>query len=274
MKRILLIALCLACIVGTASAYSLTLDCPATIQVGLPLKCSIDSNLPAGNTFDLVLYHSEYTATEISRQSVTIQEDKNTQYRLFETQGLPGGMYKVEVQNLKRGEEGLSSDSVTYKLVKVIDRSNEITITSPVSQDPEEALRIEGSIDKLGNEGVQIEVRGPEGRIFGPSYIGTKEDIKNGAGVFTYKVTVSSPGMYEVSFSDTKSFIGIKKFTVAAPPTSVPTTVPTIVPTTTPPPSTLPTPLPPVTQSPLPLPVVLGALIIAGLLTITAVKRR
>ena len=56
MKRILLIALCLACIVGTASAYGLYLDCPESIQVGLPLKCSIDSNLPAGNTFDLVLY--------------------------------------------------------------------------------------------------------------------------------------------------------------------------------------------------------------------------
>ena len=90
MKRILLIALCLASIVGTASAYGLYLDCPASIQVGLPLKCSIDSDLPAGNTFDLVMYHSQYTATEISRQSVTIQEDKNTQYRLFETAGSPG----------------------------------------------------------------------------------------------------------------------------------------------------------------------------------------
>ena len=274
MKWILLIAFCLACIVGTASAYSLTLDCPATIQVGLPLKCSIDSNLPAGNTFDLVIYHSQYTATGVSRQSVTIQEDQNTQYRLFETQGLPGGMYKIEVQNLKRGEEGLSSDSVTYKLVNVLDRSNEITITSPVIQDPEEALRIEGSIEKLGNEGVQIEVRGPEGRIFGPSYIGTKEDIKLGAGVFTYRVAVTSPGTYEVSFSDTKSFIGIKKFTVSAPPTLLPTTVPTTIPTTIRPQTTLPTPLPVTTQSPLPLPLVLGANAVAGFLIIAVHKRQ
>jgi hypothetical protein len=67
MKWILLIALCLVCIVGTASAYGLYLDCPKSVQVGLPLKCSIDSNLPAGNTFNLVLYHSVYTATEVSR---------------------------------------------------------------------------------------------------------------------------------------------------------------------------------------------------------------
>lgn len=274
MKRILLIALCIASIVGTASAYGLYLDCPVSIQVGLPLKCSIDSNLPAGNTFDLIMYYSQYTATEIRSQTVTIQEDHNTQYRLFETEGLPGGTYKIEVQNLKRGEEGLSSDSVTYKIVKVIDRTNEITITAPVTQTLEEALRIEGSIDKLGNEGVQIEVRGPEGRIFGPSYIGTKEDIKNNAGVFTYRVAVSNPGTYEVSFSDPRGFIGIKKLTVAEPPTPEPTTVPTTVPTTTRPPTTVPTSLPTTTQSPLPLPVVLGALAVAGLLATAAVKRR
>jgi hypothetical protein len=274
MKRILLIALCLACIAGPASAYGLYLDCPASVQVGIPLKCSIDSNLPAGNTFDIVLYHSQYTATELSRQPVTIQEDKNTQYRLFDTQGLPGGMYKVEVQQLKRGEEGLSSDSVTYKLVQILDRSGEITITSPVTQTLEEALRIEGSIDKLGNEGVKIEVRGPEGRIFGPDFIGTKADIKNDAGIFTYRVPVTSPGTYEVTFNDTKGYIGIKKFTVAGPPTPEPTTVATtVLVTTSLPPTTTPIPLPTTTQSPLPLPLVLGALTVAGLVAVT-VRRK
>lgn len=275
MKRILLIALCFACIAGTASAYGLYLDCPESIQVGLPLKCSIDSNLPAGNTFDLVMYYSQYTATELSRQPVTIQEDKNTQYRLFETQGLPGGTYKIEVQQLQRGEEGLSSDSVTFKLVKVLDRSGEITITAPGTQTLEEALRIEGTIDKLSNEGVQIEVRGPEGRIFGPQYIGTKTDVKNDAGIFTYKVQVTSPGTYEVSFNDPKGFIGIKKFVVAEPPTPEPTTVPATVPvTTTPPVTTLPTPLPTTTQSPFSPMLVLGALAVTGLLLLAGKKRQ
>jgi len=275
MKRILLIALCFATIVGTASAYGLYLDCPESIQVGIPLKCSIDSDLPAGNTFDLVVYHSQYTSTEIRRQSVTIQEDHNTQYRLIETQGLPGGTYKIELQ-LKStgGEESLRSDSVTYKLVKVLDRSSEITITSPGTQNLEDALRIEGSVYKLSNEGVQIEVRGPEGRIFGPQFIGTKTEIKDDSGVFTYKVTVTSPGTYEVSFSDSKGYIGIKTFNVEEPPTPVLTTVPTPVPTTTsrPPTTPLPTPLPTTTQSPLPLSLMLGAVAIAGL--IVAVKRQ
>jgi hypothetical protein len=275
MKRILLIAFCLVCIVGAASAYGLYLDCPKSIQVGLPLKCSIDSDLPAGNTFDLVMYRSQYTATELSRQSVTIQEDKNTQYRLFETQGLPGGMYKIEIQ-LKStgGEESLRSDSVTYKLVNILDRSGEITITSPGTQTLEEALRIEGTIDKLSNEGVQIEVRGPEGRIFGPQYIGTKNEVKNNAGIFTYKVTVASPGIYEVSFRDSKGYIGIKKFTVAEPNTPEPTTVPTTVPITTRLPTTVPTPLPTTTQSPLSPVLVMGALAVAGLLAASVMRRQ
>jgi hypothetical protein len=275
MKRILLIAFCLVCIVGAASAYGLYLDCPKSIQVGLPLKCSIDSDLPAGNTFDLVMYRSQYTATELSRQSVTIQEDKNTQYRLFETQGLPGGMYKIEIQ-LKStgGEESLRSDSVTYKLVNILDRSGEITITSPGTQTLEEALRIEGMIDKLSNEGVQIEVRGPEGRIFGPQYIGTKNEVKNNAGIFTYKVTVASPGIYEVSFRDSKGYIGIKKFTVAEPTTPEPTTVPTTVPITTRLPTTVPTPLPTTTQSPLSPVLVMGALAVAGLLAASVMRRQ
>ncbi len=277
MKRILLIAFCVVCIVGTASAYGLYLDCPESIQVGLPLKCSVDSDLPAGNTFDLVMYHAQYTATEISRQPVTIQENKNTQYRLFETQGLPGGTYKLEIQMMSRGrgEESLRSDSVTFKLVRVIDRSGEITITAPEHQILEEALRIEGTIDKLSNEGVQIEVRGPEGRIFGPQYIGTKADVKNDAGIFTYRLPVTAAGLYEVSFSDSRSFIGIKTFTVKAPPTPEPTTVAT-TPLVTPTPTvtTLPTPLPTTTQSPLSPLMVLGALAVAGLAGTAALKKR
>ncbi len=276
MKQILLIAICIAGIVGTASAGGLYLDCPASIQAGLPLKCSIESDLiPAGYTFDLVLYRSQYTSTELSRQSVTIQADKNTQYRLFETEGLPGGTYKVEMQlKTTGGEESLRWDSVTYKIVQLLDRSGEITITSPGSQALEEALRIEGSVDKLENEGVQIEVRGPEGRIFGPEWIGTKTNIQYGSGVFTKKIAVTSPGTYEVSFSDRKGYIGIKKFEVAAPPTTSPTTIATTVPpTTTRPPTTLPTPLPTTTQSPLSPLVIFGAVLVAGLLATAAMKK-
>jgi len=279
MKRILLIALCLTCIIGTASAYQLYLKCPDTVQVGIPLKCTIDSNLPAGTTFEVAFYQSGYTATPISRSSLTIQEHATnmaapTMYQLFDTKGLPGGQYKVEVQFTGTQGGSLSDDSVTWQLPKVLDRSGDITINSPMTQTLEEALRIEGSILKLGNDGVEIEVRGPDGRIFGPQYIGSKVDLRSGAGVFTQKVTVTKPGDYDVYFSDSTGYIGLKTFTVSSPVTSTPTTVPTTAVITTRPPTTVPTTLPTTTQSPLSLIPVVAALTVIGLLMAVTAKKR
>src|SRR5512137_1979374 len=275
MKRILLIALFLLCIAGTASAYQFYLNCPESVQVGLPLKCSVDSNLPAGTTFDLAFYQSGYTATPISKQSVTIQDSHATQYKLFDTKGLPGGQYKLEAQFRGDDESSLSSDSKTWALPVLIDRSGEITITSPMTQTMDEALRIEGYIAKIGNDGVEIAVRGPDGVIFGPQWIGTKINVQSGAGVFTQHVAVTVPGDYDVTFSDSKGYIGVKTFTVSAPVTTTSTTIPaTTRVTTTRPPTTVPTPLPTPTKSPLSSVTVVAALGIIGMLSISLIKKR
>lgn len=274
MKRIILIALCLMCISGTASAYGLYLSCPESIQSGLPLKCSIDSDFPAGTTFDIVFYQTQYTATEVSRQPIVIQEDQATQYKLVDTKGLPGGNYKAEVQYTSRGEASLRSDSVTLQLIKIIDRSSEITITSPVSQNPDNALRIEGSIAKIGSQGVKIEVRGPEGVVF-DNWIGTKESIQSGAGTFTKQVTVLGSGDYDVLFSDTKGYIGTKTFHVIAPATQVITSVPTTIAVvkTTKALTTAPTPWPTATQSPLSPMTSLIGIAAAGIAAVFVMKR-
>jgi hypothetical protein len=274
MKKILFIALFLTCIVGSASAYQLYLSCPETVQVGLPLKCSIDSNFPAGTTFDVVVYQSGYTATSLRRQSVTIQENHATQYQLIDTKGLPGGQYKVEVQFIGPDEGRLSTDSVTLQLPRLLDRSNEITITSPMTQTSDEPLRIEGSVTKVGNEGVQIEVTGPDGVIFGPQWIGTKEYIQSGAGEFTQQVSVSKPGDYEVSFRDSKGYIGVKTFKVISPSTPVPTTVPTTAPVTTPPSTTVTTIPPTTTQAPLSFLSIITALSLVGMVSVILMKKR
>ncbi|MCX6683945.1 MAG: hypothetical protein NTZ37_04360 [Methanoregula sp.] len=274
MKRIILIALCLMCIAGTASAYQLYLSCPESVQVGLVLQCSIDSNFPAGTTFDVALYQSGYTATAISRQSVTIQDNQATQYKLFDTQGLPGGQYKVEIQSLGSYESRLSSDSTTLQLPKLLDRSGDITITSPMTQSIDEALRIEGSIVKAGNDGVEIEVRGPDGVVFGPQWVGTKIIIQSGAGVFTQRVAVTSPGEYDVTFRDAKGYVGVVTFTVPAPRTTTPTTIPTTTPViTTRPPTTVPTTLPTPTPSPLSPVAIVAALGIVGILSVVLAKK-
>ena len=276
MKKILLIALGIMLLTGTVSAYGLYVSCPTSIQVGLPLKCSIDSDFPAGTSFNLVFYQSQYTATQVNTQPIVIQDDHATQYKLFDTTGLPGGQYKVEIHYVGPTEGSLRSDSVTAVLVTLVDRSGEITITSPSSQPLADALRIEGSIYKGGNDGVEIEVRGPDGRVFGPQYISTKSNIQNGAGVFTQLVTVTSPGDYDVSFTDAKGYIGTKQFLVTAPATPEPTAVTTRTTTraTTRAPVSVPTPYPTATKSPLPAPLTAGALLIVSLAMVALRKKQ
>ncbi len=170
-------------------------DVCESVQVGLPLNCSVDSNFPAGTVFDFVFYRSSaYTATPLSRQTLTIQEDHATLYQVIDTKGLSGGQYKVEALLSRTDGQKLSSDSMTWQLPRLIDRSGDITITSPMSQTLDEALRIEGSITKAGDNGVEIVVRGPDGVVFGPQGIDTKLHIQDGSGEFTQKVNVTQPG--------------------------------------------------------------------------------
>lgn len=275
MKRIILLALCLLCITGTASAYGLYVSCDESVQVGLPLKCSIDSDFPPGTTFDIVFYQTQYTSTEVSRQSFTVQDSKLTQYKLLDTKGLPGGNYKVEVQYIGADEPRLRSDSVTMQQVKLLDRSGEITITSPITQTPDEALRIEGSIYKLGNQGLELEVRGPDNAQLFNNWIGSKESVQSGSGSFTKQVTVFEPGDYEVTFTDTKGYIGTVTFHVAAPATLATTVVPTTtaVVKNSKAPTTVPTPWPTATQSPLSPITALVGIAGAGLVAVFVIRR-
>jgi hypothetical protein len=274
MKRITLIALCLLCIVGSTSAYQFYLRCPESVQVGLPLNCSVDSNFPVGTPFEFVFYRSSsYTATPLSRQNVTIQKNSATIYQSFDTKGLSGGQYKVEAIVSRTDEEKLSSDSRTWQLPILIDRSGDIMITSPMSQTFDDALRIEGSITNAGNKGVKIEVRGPDGVVFGPQTIDTKPNIQDGAGAFTKQVNVTKPGDYDVTFTDANGYVGVKTFKVIAAATPVQTTVPTTW-VTTRPPTTAPTSSPTTAQSPLSPLTIIAVLSIIGLISVIINKRR
>jgi len=275
MKKILLITVFLLCLIGPAAAYGLYVTCPDSVQVGIPLKCSIDSDFPPGTTFNVVLYQTQYTATQINSEPVTVQSKDKTLYKIFDTQGLPGGDYKVEVKFLGADEPRLRSDSKTLQLVKIIDRSDELEITSPKTQTLDEALRIEGSLAKGGGDGIQVEVRDPDGgTLLGSQWIGTTSDLRTGDGKFTKKVAVVIPGDYEVSFADAKGYIGTVTFKVGSP-TAAPTPV---VPTktavkTTKTTTVAATPWPTATQSPLSPLAGIGAILIAGLLAAYVIRK-
>nr|WP_319375990.1 hypothetical protein [uncultured Methanoregula sp.] len=275
MKKILLITVFLLCLIGPAAAYGLYVTCPESVQVGIPLKCSIDSDFPPGTTFNVVLYQTQYTATQINSEPVTVQSKDKTLYKIFDTQGLPGGDYKVEVKFLGADEPRLRSDSKTLQLVKIIDRSDELEITSPKTQTLDEALRIEGSLAKGGGDGIQVEVRDPDGgTLLGSQWIGTTSDLRTGDGKFTKKVAVVIPGDYEVSFADAKGYIGTVTFKVGSPTAAPTSVVPTkTVVKTTKTTTVAATPWPTATQSPLSPLAGIGAILIAGLLVAYVIRK-
>ncbi len=265
-------------IITPVTAYQLYIDCPDEIYVGQTLKVTGNSTLPAGTSFDIVMYKAGYTATAIGSNTVTLQDSKSKTFVVtFPTKGLTGGQYKVEVQSSTTLLDKLSSDSITLKLVTIADRSEEITFTAPLVQAQGEALRIEGSIKDLGNDGVKIEVRGPDGLVFGPTWVETDKDLKTGDGQFAKKVVVSTPGEYDIHFTDAKSYIGMVTVIVSEPATvaTMVETTPPVIRTTRLPTTEIPTTAPTATQSPVSplLPMIALGIIGAALLSSGARKK-
>jgi hypothetical protein len=226
LARIAFVALvCCALCGGFAQAYELAIKAPSQVQRGMPIIVNGTSNLPPGISVDIVLSKSGYVTEELERETVTLQANKEFSV-IFDTSGYTKGVYKVEVPAVS-GYSYLG-DSVTLRVVEIIDRSDEINFKAFTSQEMDGTLDIDGSIAGLKNSGVQIGVTGPEGEVvFGPAYITVKSDSS-----FSTKVPVTEPGTYNISFTDGKGFIGTVKVTVTEKPEL--TTPPTVIPTANP----------------------------------------
>lgn len=221
-RTFVLLALLFSLITGVTSAYELSIDTPLQLQRGMPLVVNGTSNLPAGISVDVVLSRSEYSTEEVARETVTLQGSKDFTIT-FDTKDLSKGQYKVEVPAIA-GYSFLGS-SVSLRVVTIIDRTDEITITSQKVQQMDGFLRLNGAIKNLKNAGVQIEVEGPDDEVlFGPAFIAT-----NVEGTFSKNIPITEVGQYEVSFTDSNGYIGTIVFTVNEVPVlaTIPTTLPT-----------------------------------------------
>ena len=269
MKKILLLILVIALfLVGGVSAYGIYLSCPNQILPGQPIRCSVNTDYPPGTAFNLVFYQSQYTSTQIDSKAAVVQGINSTQYFTFSTMGLAGGQYKVEVQ-FNGPYTQPRTGSIMGQIVQIIDRSSDITITSPMTQTTG-SLLISGSIaneGKTGNyngQGIQLTVSGMStGQVvFGPQYIQTTQTSTTTVS-FSQQVTVTQPGDYNAQFNDTNGYIGVVTFHVTLPataPTAPTTLVTTITLPTTTMQTTAPTTVPVPTKSPLPVEIVAGAL--------------
>ncbi|NMB78800.1 MAG: hypothetical protein GYA23_06855 [Methanomicrobiales archaeon] len=220
MKKIVLFMLGLFFLPMAALAYQVNIEAPDTLTVGKPLVVTGETTFGIGTPIDVVLYHQLTTTTEVKRKIVYIQPDK-TFKAVFDTTGLKTGTYKVEVPS-----GGMSGDSVTMRVIQLIDRSDAIHLTSSLVQPYSGKILVAGSIVGGENSGVQIEVVGPDNNVmFGPRYVNT-----NNMGDFSVEVPVTENGNYEVSFTDAKGYLGAKTFTVVGTLTFAETPVPTQAP--------------------------------------------
>jgi len=217
--RICLVLL-LCCIIcgGMVQAYELAISTPTQLQRGMPLVVNGTSNIPPGNTVDIVLSRTGHVTEEIAREPVTLQTNQVFTV-IFDTTDLPKGIYKVEVPPIS--SYAYLGDSVTLRVIEIIDRTDEVTLRSPKTQEMDGTLAVEGTIQSLRGSGVQIEVIGPDERVvFGSAYVPVKTD-----GSFSLSVPVTETGLYRISFTDAKGYIGTFKVTVMEKPETIQATI-------------------------------------------------
>jgi hypothetical protein len=209
MKKIVLFITGLVFLSAFASAYQVNIDAPASLSVGKPLIVTGTTNLGIGTPIDVVLYYQLTTSTEVDRRVVYVLSD-NSFKTFFDTSNLKKGTYKVEVP-----ANGLGTSSQNMRIIQLIDRADEISLSSPSRQSFNGKIYIAGSIKGGENSGIQIEIIGPDNNVvFGPSYVNT-----NNAGAFSADVSITEPGDYEVSFTDAKGFIGTRTISITGEPT-------------------------------------------------------
>jgi hypothetical protein len=218
MNKFVLPLLGLLFLFGSVSAYQITIYAPESVSVGKPLLVSGTTTFGIGTPIDVVLYQQVTTGTEVQRKTAYVLTDRTFRV-VFDTTNLKKGTYKVEVPLIALG------DSVTMRLVQIIDRSDEIVLRSPAVQQFTGTMSLAGVMQGNQNSGIQVEVADPGGeRILGPQYIGT-----NSMGYFSVDVPITKTGVYDVSFTDTKGFIGTKSITVfSREPVPTPTVTGTV----------------------------------------------
>ena len=205
MKKIVLLALGICLLVSGVPAYQVFISAPETLTIGMPLLVNGTTTFGIGTPIDVVLYQQVTTSTEVKRKIAYVQAD-NTFRVVFDTTYLPKGTYKVEVPAVGTG------DSVNMRQVQLIDRSDEIVLTSQTTQALARKMYVIGKITGDPDSGVQVAVIGPDnGVIFGPSYVAT-----DSVGGFSIEVPVSQTGDYEVTFTDSHGYIGSRVITMAS----------------------------------------------------------
>ena len=225
MKRIAWLTLvAMMLLVSAASAAYVGISAPKTVYVGAPLEVTGTSiagegaqpSLKPGFSTDVVLYTIKPAKNEVARKEIVVQPNGKFS-ATFDTSGLKAGDYTIEIID-PNPPNTFGSSSETLRFVTLVDRSENVKVTSPTSQNFDGTLDLQGTVSGIGSAGVQIEVEHNSATVYGPKYIRTDAN-----GAFSESVPIPDGGTYEVTFSDTKGYIATVTFVVAGTPGPTPT---------------------------------------------------
>ena len=201
MKKILIIAIFLFSLAGPVAAYEISIFAPASLNVGEPIIVNGTTNFPPGTSFDITLSHSDYITEIKDTKSVVIQQGQNFSV-VFPTVGYVKGTYKIEVPPISQAR--YLGNSVPLRVVELIDRSDEVTFSSPLTQYQSGSLIVTGMDKNVGNKGIELQITDPDGTIlFGPDYITT-----TASGAFSKETPINASGNYTVTMEDQQGYIG------------------------------------------------------------------
>ncbi|ACL17445.1 hypothetical protein [Methanosphaerula palustris] len=216
MKKIPLVILFSLLLIGTASAYLVNVDAPSTLTKGDVLTANATSNFPAGIRLDVALF-SPYSGNQYQKNTVIVQQ--NGQFNTtFQTTDLLTGNYKVEV--LENTDYPIGSSAVVRKIVTIVDRSGEATVTAPLSQAFNGSLIVSGTAKNLKTASIIVTVTSQGSTIYGPQYILTDEK-----GGFQTLVPIPAAGAYTLVLADNAGTISQTAITATNGTTPVQTTV-------------------------------------------------
>jgi hypothetical protein len=230
MKRIVWLTLLVAMLlVSAASGAYVEINAPETVYVGEPLVVTgttlvgglTKPTLNPGFSTDVVLYSIKHTKSEVDRKTIVVQENGSFS-ATFDTAGLPAGKYTVEIID-PRPPTTFGGSSKTLQFLELVDRSGDLRISSPLTQDFDGSLDIRGAVTDIGGGGVRILVKHDDTTVYGPEYIRTDVD-----GRFSATVPIPEAGTYRVTFSDARGYIDTREFVVTGAPTPSETQAPVV----------------------------------------------
>jgi hypothetical protein len=200
MKKIVCMTVLLLLCIGSAAAYEIKCDCPQEVYRGQVIEVQGTSTLPPGYSTWLTLYEVQPLARQLGQVTIVIQQGGVWSAEI-PTAGLEGGTYKFEIYEDTMNYP-YSSSSNSLVVFKVIDRSGELVLSSPTTQEYRGYIDVDGRVTtEEAPPGLQITAFNPNGdAVYGPLYIRTDE-----GGYFSESVPVESPGRYYIQFSDFKN---------------------------------------------------------------------